>query len=164
VSRRGVLEVPEPAGGKFATIERAYYDAVSGTPVELSAVRQGERIVAVISVLFNDNAAGRLIIDDPLPAGFEIDNPNILRSGDIASLKWLELETKTANTEFRSDRFIAAFDRPEGGPPRLQLAYIVRAVSPGTFAHPAATIEDMYRPDRRARTATGTVNVIGPLR
>ena len=164
VSRRGVSQVPEPAGGNFANIERAYYGVVSGTPLDLSAVQQGERIVAVISVLFNDNAAGRLIIDDPLPAGFEIDNPNILRSGDVAALDWLKLETETANTEFRSDRFIAAFDRPEGGPPRLQFAYIVRAVSPGTFAHPAAIIEDMYRPDRRARTATGTVNVIGPLR
>ena len=164
VSRRGVSEMPEPASGNFANIERAYYGAVSGAPVDLSAVQQGERIVAVISVLFNDNGAGRLIIDDPLPAGFEIDNPNILRSGDVAALKWLKLETETANTEFRSDRFIAAFDRPEGGPPKLQLAYIVRAVSPGTFAHPAAIMEDMYRPNRRARTATGSVNVIGPLR
>ncbi|MDH3196550.1 MAG: hypothetical protein OEL78_09580, partial [Hyphomicrobiales bacterium] len=164
VSRRGVSQVPEPAGGNFATIERAYYDAVSGTPVELSAVQQGARIVTVISVLFNDKAAGRLVIDDPLPAGFEIDNPHILRSGDVATLNWLELKAETETTEFRSDRFIAAIDRAKDGPPRLQLAYIVRAVSPGTFAHPAAIIEDMYRPDRRARTATGMVNVIGPLR
>ena len=33
------------------------------------------------------------------------------------------------------------------------VAYIVRAVTPGTFAHPAATVEDMYRPERHARTA-----------
>jgi uncharacterized protein YfaS (alpha-2-macroglobulin family) len=39
------------------------------------------------------------------------------------------------------------------------LAYIVRAVSPGTFVHPAATIEDMYRPERYARTAAGTLTV-----
>ncbi len=164
VSRRGRSEVPEPAGGNFATIERAYYDAGSGMPADLSAIKQGDRIVAVISVLFNDKDAGRMIIDDPLPAGFEIDNPHILRSGDVAALKWLELETGTANTQFRSDRFIAAIDRARNGPPRLQLAYIVRALSPGTYAHPAAIIEDMYRPDRRARTATGAVNVIGPLR
>ncbi len=164
VSRRGVSEVPEPAGGNFATIERAYYDAVGGQPVDLAAIEQGERIVVVVSLLFNDQEAGRLIIDDPLPAGFEIENPNILRSGDIAALNWLELETQTANTEFRSDRFIAAYDRPEGGAPKISLAYIVRAVSPGRFAHPAAIVEDMYQPDRRARTATGSINVIGPLR
>jgi uncharacterized protein YfaS (alpha-2-macroglobulin family) len=35
----------------------------------------------------------------------------------------------------------------------------VRAVSPGTFHHPAATVEDMYRPDFRARTDAGVVAV-----
>jgi len=32
-------------------------------------------------------------------------------------------------------------------------------VSPGTYVYPAATIEDMYRPDRFGRTAFGTVEV-----
>ena len=40
----------------------------------------------------------------------------------------------------------------------------MRAVSPGIFAQPAATVEDMYRPDLNARTATGTVEVVGPTR
>ena len=39
------------------------------------------------------------------------------------------------------------------------VAYIVRAVRPGTFVHPAATVEDMYRPERYARTAAGTLLV-----
>ena len=39
------------------------------------------------------------------------------------------------------------------------VAYIVRAVTPGTFVHPAATVEDMYRPERYARTAAGTLTV-----
>ncbi len=39
------------------------------------------------------------------------------------------------------------------------VAYIVRAVTPGTFVHPAATVEDMYRPDRYARTAAGKLTV-----
>jgi len=164
VTRRGISAEPEPAGGNFATIERAYYDVVGGQPVDLSAVEQGERIAVVVSVLFTDNLAGRLILDDPLPAGFEIDNPNILRSGDIAALDSMQLESTVAHTEFRSDRFIAAYERPQDGPPRVEFGYIVRAVSPGTFAHPAAVIEDMYQPDRRARTASGTVTVVGPLR
>ena len=44
-------------------------------------------------------------------------------------------------------------------PVSATLAYIVRAVSPGTFVHPAATVEDMYRPERYARTAAGTLTV-----
>jgi uncharacterized protein YfaS (alpha-2-macroglobulin family) len=39
------------------------------------------------------------------------------------------------------------------------VAYVVRAVTPGTFVHPAATVEDMYRPQRYARTAAGALTV-----
>ena len=35
----------------------------------------------------------------------------------------------------------------------------VRAVTPGTYTHPAATVEDMYRPERHARSATGRLEV-----
>ena len=41
----------------------------------------------------------------------------------------------------------------------IVVAYTVRAVSPGRYAHPPAIVEDMYRPDRFARTAAGTVEV-----
>ena len=43
----------------------------------------------------------------------------------------------------------------------LRLAYVMRAVSPGTFHYAAPKVEDMYRPDRRAIGATGRVT-IGP--
>ena len=49
-------------------------------------------------------------------------------------------------------------------PLQFSVAYSMRAVSPGTFAQPAATVEDMYRPYFNARTATGTVEVVGPTR
>ena len=98
------------------------------------------------------------MIDDPLPAGFEIDNPNLLRSGAVAALDWLEVEDDPAMAEFRADRFVAAIDWAEAG--SFRLAYIVRAVSPGRFHHPAATVEDMYRPEFRAWTGTGRVEVV----
>ncbi len=164
LSRRGVSAVPPPAGGPLGTIERAFYDAETGEPVDLSAVAQGQRIVVVLTVLFADDSGGRMIVDDPLPAGFEIENPHILRSGELSVFDWLGLETEAAHTEFRSGKFIAAFDRGNGGPARSRFAYVVRAVSPGSFLYPAALIEDMYRPDRRSRSARGNVTIIGPLR
>jgi hypothetical protein len=39
------------------------------------------------------------------------------------------------------------------------VAYVVRAVSPGTYVLPQAYVEDMYRPDHCGRTATGSVTV-----
>ena len=61
--------------------------------------------------------------------------------------------------KFLDDRFVAAFDRSAGDSRALQLAYVVRAVTPGTYIHPAAQVEDMYRPQFSARTAAGFVEV-----
>jgi uncharacterized protein YfaS (alpha-2-macroglobulin family) len=44
-------------------------------------------------------------------------------------------------------------------PPVTLLAYVVRAVTPGNYLLPAATVEDMYRPERFARTTVGQVTV-----
>jgi uncharacterized protein YfaS (alpha-2-macroglobulin family) len=96
-------------------------------------------------------------VNDPLPAGFEIDNPNLLTSGDIRAVQGLDLNAWAEHTEFRQDRFLAAIDNRGTDP--LRLAYIVRAVSPGDFHHPAASVEDMYRPAYRAQTASGRVTV-----
>ena len=41
----------------------------------------------------------------------------------------------------------------------FSVAYVVRAVSPGTYTLPQAIIEDMYVPDRFGRTGTGIVKV-----
>ncbi len=151
----GVPTEPAPAGGKGYAIQRSYY-TLEGEPADIATVRQGTRLVAVIEVTPTAKGEARLIVNDPLPAGFEIDNPALLHSGDIAVLDWLETaETRTA--EFRQDRFVAAVDWTSPDP--FRLAYIVRAISPGTFRQPAASVEDMYRPDYRARTAAGTVTV-----
>jgi uncharacterized protein YfaS (alpha-2-macroglobulin family) len=163
VTVRGVPEVPEPAGGNFYRLARSYY-TLDGDPVDLSAVEQGARLVAVLDVVTNEAEGARLVLDDPLPAGFEIDNPHILASGDVAALDWLDLVDNPAHVEFRADRFVAAWDLPEDGATEFQFAYVVRATSPGTFLHPAALVEDMYRPERRARTDSGSVEVVGPLR
>jgi uncharacterized protein YfaS (alpha-2-macroglobulin family) len=159
----GVPLEPEPAGGNFYSIARSYY-TLEGEPVDLAAVAQGDRLVAVVDVTTTETQGARLVIDDPLPAGFEIDNPHLIAGGDVAQLDWLNVPESPAHVEFRADRFVAALELEGGGGTRFQFAYIVRAVSPGSFVHPAALVEDMYRPERRARTASGRVEVVGPLR
>ena len=96
------------------------------------------------------------MVNDPLPAGFEIDNPNLM-AGSNAALMNLGLETEVAHSEFRQDRFLTALDRMDNSP--FRLAYMVRAISPGTFHHPAASVEDMYRPDMTGRTDTGRITI-----
>ena len=97
------------------------------------------------------------MVNDPLPAGFEIDNPNLLSSGDVRGLDWLQ-PTYAEFSEFRSDRFLAAVDWRSDKP--FRLAYVVRAVSPGEYHHPAASVEDMYRPQFRANTSASRLTVV----
>ena len=100
----------------------------------------------------------RVLITDLLPAGFEIDNPGLVNSAQLSNFDWIG-EVQPAHTEFRSDRFVAALDRAAGDSGEITLAYVVRAVTPGTYDHPGANVEDMYRPQFFARTATGRMEV-----
>ncbi len=152
----GTPDEPEPAGGNGYKITRQWF-TMEGEEVQPDAVPQGTRLVTVIEVTPFGSGEARLMVSDPLPAGFEIDNPNLIRGGDIAALDWLTTVDQTRTTEFRQDRFLAAVDWSSSDP--FRLAYVVRAVSPGTFHLPAASVEDMYRPDYRARTGTGTVTI-----
>ncbi len=151
----GVPLVAPEAGGYGYAIERSYFD-LDGNPAPLDGLTTGTRLVAVIRVIPFEHGEARLMVNDPLPAGLEIDNPNLLRSGDVRSLDWLN-PIEARHTEFRSDRFLAAVDWRSDKP--FQLAYIVRAVSPGSYHHPAASVEDMYRPQYRAHSETGEMRV-----
>ena len=145
---------PVDQSGYGYRLERLYY-TMEGEPVT-GPVQVGDRLVTVLRVTPAETTGARLMINDPLPAGFEIDNPNLLRSGDVRSLEWLKPKD-ARHTEFRADRFLAAVDHR--GDKSFDLAYIVRAISPGEFHPPAAVVEDMYRPQYRARTASGQLTV-----
>ncbi|MEZ5798203.1 MAG: alpha-2-macroglobulin family protein [Paracoccaceae bacterium] len=156
ISTYGVPSEPEPAGGNGYAITRSYY-TLEGAPVTLDGVTVGDRLVTVIEVTPFDYGEGRLMVADPLPAGFEIDNPNLMSGGSTAALNWLDATSAVTHSEFRQDRFLTALDWSSRK--SFRLAYVVRAVSPGTFHHPAASVEDMYRPDFRARSDVGTVTI-----
>jgi uncharacterized protein YfaS (alpha-2-macroglobulin family) len=150
----GVPSEPEPAGGTGYAITRSHY-TLQGEPVTLEAVKVGDRFVTVLEITPFGRGEARLMVSDPLPAGFEIDNPNLISAGSIEALDWLGLDSEVAHSEFRQDRFLTAIDRYSNQP--FKLAYVVRAVSPGSFHHPAASVEDMYRPDITGRSDTRRV-------
>ena len=156
VTAYGVPAAPEPAGGNGYSITRSYY-TLDGQPASLDGLKVGARLVTVLEVTPFGRGEARLMVNDPLPAGFEIDNPNLISGGSLANLDFLGLEAEVTHSEFRQDRFLTAIDRYDAN--TFRLAYIVRAVSPGTFHHPAASVEDMYRPDLRARSDTGQITI-----
>ncbi|MBP6734973.1 MAG: alpha-2-macroglobulin, partial [Chromatiaceae bacterium] len=158
VTLSGIPRLAPPAGGQGYRIERAYYDP-EGKRVQPDRLTQGQRLVVLVTVTADQAGAARLLVDDPLPAGFEIENPSLLRAGDLQGIPWLGLLETSAHQEFRAERFVAAVDRLASDPDRFQLAYRVRAVTPGRFLHPAATVEDMYRPRQHGWTGDGWVEI-----
>jgi uncharacterized protein YfaS (alpha-2-macroglobulin family) len=151
--------VPEPATEKGFKIERRYY-TIDGEAVDPTTAKQNQRFVVVLRVTEAQPQFGRVIVVDHVPAGFEVDNPHLVSSGDTGTLSWIEDAAEPASSEFRDDRFSAAFDRKSDDRPVFAVAYVVRTVSPGHYVLPQAYVEDMYRPDRFGRTGTGNVDVV----
>ena len=158
VTVSGAPIVPEPAAEKGFKIERKYY-TLAGTPADPTKARQNDRFAVVLKITEPEPQFGRIIVADYLPAGFEIDNPRLVSSGDTGTLAWIEDAQEPVNAEFRDDRFSAAFERKSDNASVFTVAYVVRAVSPGRYVHPQAYVEDMYRPDRFGRTSTGMIEV-----
>ncbi|MGA8820381.1 MAG: alpha-2-macroglobulin family protein, partial [Xanthobacteraceae bacterium] len=158
VTVSGAPVTPEPAADQGFKIERQTY-TMDGDPVDAAHVKQNTRLVVVLKITEAQPQFGRVMVADYLPAGFEIDNPRLVSSGDTGTLPWITDAGQPVDTEFRDDRFTAAFNRKRGDPAIFTVAYVVRAVSPGKYVRPQASVEDMYRPDRFGRTATESVEV-----
>lgn len=159
ISVSGAPLVPEPAAESGFTIERDYF-TLDGEKTDIAQVTQNQRFVVVLKITEQQPQFGRIIVADYLPAGFEIDNPRLVSSGDTGTLDWIENAQTPVHSEFRDDRFTAAFERKAKDAPVFTVAYVVRAVSPGKYVVPQAYVEDMYRPDRFGRTGTGSMEVM----
>ncbi|MCI4644953.1 MAG: alpha-2-macroglobulin family protein [Hyphomonadaceae bacterium] len=150
---------PPPVSSRLAVNKRYY--TLQGRSVSLADVRQGDQIVTVITMDPGERRTNPLIVADLLPAGFEIET--ILRPadgardyGDDGAFSWIGRIDSAKTAEARDDRFVAALDvRSEN----RTLAYVVRAVTPGTFAVPGVVAEDMYRPQVNARSRATRLTV-----
>ncbi|HHY49003.1 MAG TPA: alpha-2-macroglobulin [Alphaproteobacteria bacterium] len=156
VSVTAIPATPPPAGSAGFIIERAYY-RLDGTPADLGTVGQNDRFVVVLTMTPRTLGSGHYLVADPLPAGFEIENPDLSQGAGVGDLSWLKVDY-AAHVEARTDQFIAAF-RYVSQMESVTTAYMVRAVSPGTFVMPGATVEDMYRPELRGNTDAGAIEV-----
>jgi uncharacterized protein YfaS (alpha-2-macroglobulin family) len=158
VTVTGFPVTPPPEASNGFTITRDYY-LPDGTPIDPQAapIAQNDRLVVVLRVRPQTLGSGQYVVADPLPAGFEIENPDLSAGSGVADFSWLTLDSAT-HVESRTDQYVAAF-RYYDSTGTFTTAYLVRAVSPGTFVLPGATVEDMYRPEFRANTAAGAIEV-----
>ena len=158
ITTSGHPATPEPAASRGYQVERQYYK-LDGKPADLAQVKQNDRLVVVLKVTELEAAYARLMLVDKLPAGLEIDNPRLFDGGSVSDLAFAKATVEPTHQEFRDDRFVAAFDRSGSDRATFNIAYIVRAVTPGRYVLPPAIVEDMYRPERFGRTGTGTFDI-----
>lgn len=150
---------PQPASEKLSVSKRVR--TLQGDRVDLSNLTQGDQLVVTLSVSPQERRNNPVIIADLLPAGFEIET--ILRPADgnreygpDGVFAWAGEIDAASTAEARDDRFVAAIDVIDES---RTLAYVVRAVTPGTFTMPGVVAEDMYRPDVFARSASTEINI-----
>jgi alpha-2-macroglobulin len=158
VSITGIVKADLPAENNGYVVSRGVYN-LDGSAADLIKVRQtGLYVVVLKGTRKNAAEAARALVVDLLPAGFEIQNATA-PSGDMAGgYSWLKDVSIPTYNEARDDRYIAALDLP-GGTSDFELAYVVRAVTPGEFKYPAVDVEDMYDPETNGRTAMGKLVV-----
>ena len=151
---RGAPTIAPPPASSDASVSKTIF-TVTGEQTDLGSVVQGDRFVIEIEINPDMRRLNPMIVADLLPAGFEIEA--VLRPADASddgNFAWLDTLHATKVAEARDDRFVAAVD--VFGEAR-RMAYVVRAVTPGTYTMPGTVVEDMYRPDVFARSGARTV-------
>lgn len=147
-----LVRAREPTAADAASngfeIARQYLDFETGAPI--TSARVGQLIKVQVSVS-SSSERGHVAIEDPIPSGCEIVNlaldteavhgPNA-QARDHQWWRW-------THQDLRDDRAVAFAERFSG---TQVLEYMMRATRAGTFAVPAARVEEMYSPEVNART------------
>ncbi|MFU8803981.1 MAG: alpha-2-macroglobulin family protein, partial [Bradymonadaceae bacterium] len=160
VSSEGVRTSPNVKyGGDGLKITRTYRDA-NGRMIEGDKYHLGDMVYVHVTLQNTSNKVlENIALVDRLPAGWEIENPNLGRS---AAPNW----TKSQN-QWESDHRNVRDDRMEvfGTIKRgetVHLVYVTRATLAGKFHVPTIEAEAMYDPTIWAREKPGSVLITGP--
>jgi uncharacterized protein YfaS (alpha-2-macroglobulin family) len=152
VTVRGTpLYAPAASASGVSVSKRLF--SFTGGAVDPTALRQGDRVIILVSGRSDQGRTIPLVIDDALPAGFEIETVLGPDDAQTGPFKFLGELTTADVAEARDDRFIAAMDLGGGKP--FALAYVARAVTPGDFFFPAPEVRDMYKPTVNGRGTSG---------
>lgn len=149
VSVTGAPITAPPAKANGLTISKQLF-TLKGEPVDPATLHQGDRVIVLVSGRSGQARTTQLVVDDPLPAGFEVETTLGAADAQDGPFRFLGKLSEANVQEARDDRFVASMELP--GHKDYAFAYIVRAVTPGDFLLPGAEARDMYRPTLNART------------
>ena len=154
-SSRGIpIRDMEPEVDKRITVRRNVLNA-DGLTVDPESVRQGDLLV-VEWTIENPEGLENLVIEDLLPAGWEIENARLKTS---QNLPWAKKSSNlpVLHREMRDDRMLVF---PKGFNGKRKFLYAVRAVTPGDYVLPAIKASCMYDPTVKSVFGKGRVEVV----
>lgn len=164
ISSSGVNEDLSEGFANKMVVTTQYTNLATGKEMDLSQVKQGTDLMVVHKIELDHDLIYdmELSIEAPVPAGFELENPRL--SSGRKLLTKVKRFTPSFE-EYRDDRYVAAWSLSRGYRSRgiednaFFVAYVMRAVTPGSYLVPAVAIEDMYQPKYRSNTAESHVVV-----
>jgi uncharacterized protein YfaS (alpha-2-macroglobulin family) len=137
---------------------------LDGEPLE--SIRAGTLAVVTLKVILPQESLF-VVLEDPLPAGFEAVNPAFLTESEeqqkrlealSGSAGWRRWWQGFSHIEMHDDRVLLFADSLTPGIHTHR--YLVRALTYGTFAAPGTKIEEMYSPEVFGRSGELTVKII----
>ena len=136
---------------------------MDGQPLE--SIRAGELAVVTLKVILPRESLF-VVLEDPLPAGFEAVNPAFQTESEEQQ-KRLEALTGSAgrrlwwqgfnHTEMHDDRVLLFADSLTPGIHTHR--YLVRALTYGTFSAPGTRVEEMYAPEVFGRSGEMVIKI-----
>ncbi len=150
-----------PSGGKVPeedsqiTIRRQVL-ALNGEVLDGKRFKQGDLAIVQLKISGMTDPLDNLVIEELLPGGLEIENP-LLPNGYASFLPQNDPSRLSIRyMTIRDDRLVA-FTGLVGGVGNLH--YLVRAVTPGDYIWPPATVACMYEPSIHSLHGGGHVTV-----
>jgi uncharacterized protein YfaS (alpha-2-macroglobulin family) len=133
----------------------------------LGDIKAGQLVMVTLQVLVPQESLF-VVVDDPLPAGFEAVNPTfeteseeqqqkldgVVANDENATWWW----TGFNHVEMRDNRVALFADSLEAGVHTHR--YLARALTPGSFTLPGSKAEQMYAPERFGRSEERTIKIV----
>jgi len=158
VTVRGTPLISPPTSANGLSVTKTFF-SFTGGPVDMARLKQGDRVIVLVSGRSMRGGTTALAVDDALPAGFEIETTLGPADAQTGPFRFLGKLTDASAQESRDDRYVAAFSLPGNQP--YAFAYVARAVTPGAFFLPGAEAIDMYHSAVAGRSAAGRL-VVAP--
>ena len=132
-----------------------HLESLDGKP--LQTVKAGSLVVVAVDVVMPQEGLF-IVVDDPLPAGFEAVNPSFLTESEEQLRKLDKIDERDErwwegfhHVEMRDDRVLLFADSLTAGLHTHR--YLARALTFGTFLAPGTKVEEMYSPEVFGRGA-----------